>query len=181
MGLFDKLVAKLVGQTTPAPAPTASPAAQRTTAGFTVTITGPAGPSVEVSDTEVAERAAAHAFVLTTDPLSLKTADEWWNEETHKRRRREGSEKAYAWLRPFVQLEVAKLPQLKAAQEWGPHSASAIAKELRALIREKRKVREPHHDLLMALYGVCVAADLGKSLSTVAWVTNSSSRCRRPM
>jgi DNA polymerase-3 subunit epsilon len=118
-----------------------------------------------VSDAEVAERVAEHAFVLTTDPPALKTADEWWNEETHKRRRREGSEKAYAWLLPFVRLDIAKLPQLQAAQEWGPHGAGAIAKELRTVIREKRKAKEPHQDLLLALYGACVAADLAKSVA----------------
>jgi DNA polymerase-3 subunit epsilon len=136
-----------------------------TTGGITVTISGPAGPAVEVSDAEVAERAGAHAFVLATDPPTLKTADEWWNEETHKRRRREGSEKAYAWVLPFVPLDIAKLPQLQPSQEWGPHAASAVAKELRALIREKRRAKEPHQDLLRALYGACVAADLAKSIS----------------
>jgi DNA polymerase-3 subunit epsilon len=137
----------------------------RPSGGFTVTITGPAGPAVEVSDTEVAWRAAAHAFVLTTDPPALKTADEWWNEETHKRRRREGSEKAYAWLLPFLPLDIAKLPQLQASQQWGPHGAGAVAKELRALIRERRKAKEPYADLLRALYGACVAADLAKSVA----------------
>lgn len=163
LGLFDKLVSKLTGGATPAP--TAVPSPQRTTGSFTVAITEPAGPVVEVSDAEVAERAAAHSFVLTTDPPVLKTADEWWNEETHKRRRREGSDKAYGWLLPFAPLDIAKLPQLQAAQEWGPHGAGAIAKELRPLIREKRKAKEPHQDLLMALYGACVAADLAKSVA----------------
>lgn len=168
MGLFDKLVSKLTGSASPAPTttPATAPASQRASGvGFTVAITGPAGPSAEVSDAEVAERMSAYTFVHTTDLPALKTADEWWNEETHKRRRREGSEKAYAWLTPFVPLEVAKLPQLQAAQEWGPHSATAIAKELRALIREKRKAKEQHQDLLMALYGACVAADLAKSVA----------------
>lgn len=165
MGLFDKLVSKLTGGVAPASAPVPTPPPQNTPGGFTVTFTGPAGSSVEVSDAEVAERAAAHAFVLATDPPALKTADEWWNEETHKRRRREGSEKAYAWLLPFMPLDIVQLPQLQAAQEWGPHSASTIAKELRALIREKRKSKEPYQDLLRALYGACVAADLAKSVA----------------
>jgi len=95
-----------------------------------------------VSDAEVAERAGAYAYVLTTNPPALKTADQWWNEDTHKRRRREGSEKAYAWLLPFVPLDIVKLPQLQAAQERGPHGASAIVKELRAIIRAKRKARK---------------------------------------
>lgn len=94
----------------------------------------------------------------------LKTADQWWNEDTQKRRRREGSEKAYAWVLPFVSVEIAKLEQLQAAQEWGPHSAGAIAKELRALIRERRKAKEPYQELLQALYGACIAADLSASL-----------------
>lgn len=160
MGFFDKLVIKLTGSSAQPPAPPG----QRTAAGFTVTISGPAGPAVQVTDAEVASRAAEHSFVLETDPPVLRTADEWWNEETHKRRRREGSEKAYAWLLPFVPLEIAQLPQLQAAQDWGPHGATAMAKELRALIRVRRKAKERHDDLLRALYGTCVAVDLGKSL-----------------
>ena len=95
----------------------------------------------------------------------MKTADQWWNEDTHKRRQRERSEKAYAWLLPFLPLEIAKREHVQAAQEWGPHGASAIAKELRALIRERRKAKEPYQELLLALYGACVAADLSASLT----------------
>lgn len=165
MGLFDKLLSKLTGGTAPSPStPPAAVVQPRTNTGITVTITGPASPSVQVSDTEVAERVHEHAFVLTTDPPALKTADQWWNEDTQKRRRREGSEKAYAWLLPFVPVEIAKLKQLQAAQEWGPHGAGAIAKELRALIRECRKAKEPYQELLQALYGACVAADISASL-----------------
>lgn len=165
MGLFDKLLSKLTGDAAPSPStPPGAVVQPRTTTGITVTITGPAGPSVQVSDAEVAERVREHAFVLTTDPPALKTADQWWNEDTQKRRRREGSEKAYAWLLPFVPIEIAKLPKLQAAQEWGPHGAGAIAKELRALIRERRKAKEPYQELLRALYGACVAADLSASL-----------------
>lgn len=165
MGLFDKLLSKLTGG--PAPTLATPPEAvvqPRMDTGITVTITGPASPSAQVSDAEVAERVHEYAFVLTTDPSVLKTADQWWNEDTQKRRRREGSEKAYAWVLPFVSVEIAKLEQLQAAQEWGPHSAGAIAKELRALIRERRKTKEPYPELLRALYGACVAADLSASL-----------------
>lgn len=62
----------------------------RLTDGFTVTITGPAGPTVAVSDAEVAERTSEYTFVLTTDPPVLETAQEWWNGETRKRRLRDG-------------------------------------------------------------------------------------------
>lgn len=129
MGLFDKLISKLTGGTAPPPSSQPSAAVQpRTTNGITVTISGPVGPSVQVSDIEVAERVHHYAFVLSTDLPALKTTDHWWNEDTQKRRRREGSEKAYTWLLPFVPLQIAKLEKLQAAQEWGPHGAGAIAK-----------------------------------------------------
>jgi DNA polymerase-3 subunit epsilon len=165
MGLFDKLLSKLTSAA--ASSPSTRPEAEvqpRPTASITVTISGPDSPSVQVSDAEVAERFREHAFVLTTDPPTLKAGDEWWNEDAHKRRRREGSEMAYSWLKPFVPLEIAKLERLKAAQEWGPHGASAVAKGLRSIIRESRKAKEPYQDLLQALYGVCVIADLSASL-----------------
>ena len=165
MGLFDKLLSKLTGGAVPSPStPPAAVFEPQTTTGITVSITGPADPAVRVSDAEVAERVREHAFVLTTDPPVLKTPSQWWNEDTHRRRRREGSQKSYAWLLPFVPMEIAKLKELEAAQEWGPHGAVAIAKKLRALIRERRKAKEPYQDLLQALYGACVAADLSASL-----------------
>jgi len=165
MGLFDKLLSKLTDAVVPSPStPPAAVVQQRTTTGITVTITCPAGPSVQVSDAEVAERVREYTFVLTTDPPTLKITDQWWNEDTQKRRRREGSEKMYTWLLPFVPVEIAKLKQLQAGQEWGPHGAGAIAKGLRALIRERRKAKEPYQDLLQALYGACVVADLSASL-----------------
>lgn len=166
MGLFDKLLSKLIGGAGPSPSTRPAAVVQpQTTTGITVSITGPAaGPSVQVSDAEVAERLREYAFVLTTDPPVLKNASQWWNEDTHRLRRREGSEKSYEWLLPFVPIEIAKLKELEATQEWGPHGAVAIAKKLRALIRERRKAKEPYRDLLQALYGACVAADLSASL-----------------
>lgn len=64
-----------------------------------------------------------------------------------------------------MSLDIAKLEQLKGAQEWGPPGASAMAKGLRALIRERRKAKQPHEDLLHALYGTCMIADLAASLA----------------
>lgn len=162
MGLFNNLISIFSATSTPTRESSTSPR----DGGFTVTIMGPTEQpsSVHVSDAEVAERAQAHSFVLTTDPPPLKTADRWWDEATHKRRVREGSEKAYAWLPPFVPIEVAKLEQLRPAQKWGPHGAGDLAKELRALIRGRRKAKQPHENLLQALYGACVLADLAASL-----------------
>ena len=144
----------------------AAPVAPRN-AVFTVTVAGPSGQgtNVQITEAEIAERARAHAFILKTDPPPLKTAEQWWEEDTHRRRTREGSDKAYAWLLPFIPLEIAKLESLQKAMQWGPHRASALAKELRALIRERRKAKQPHDDLLSALYGACVISDLSASLA----------------
>lgn len=165
MGLFIKLLSKLSGGTTPSllRAPVTVDKKQNTPR-VTATITPTVRPMVQVLDADVAERVSGYDFVLTTDPPSLKASEQWWNEDTHKRRRREGSQKAFSWLLPFISLEVAKLERLQSSQEWGPHGAKSIAKELRALIRERRKANEPIQELLCALYGTCIAADLSDSL-----------------
>ena len=176
MGLFSNLISKLTGGATGDPQScqnheevglARTPSAPEAHPSLTVTATfsGPTGRQVAISASAVAERAEQHSFVLTTDPAPLKTADQWWEENTHKRRVREDSDKAYAWLTPFVSLEIAKRPQLQEAQQWGPHGASGLARELRALVRELRKSKEPCNDLLRALYGACIAADLAASLA----------------
>jgi DNA polymerase-3 subunit epsilon len=173
MGFFGKLFAGFKGAAAGAQASAARraqdnaqapvPAPEREPT-FTVTYSMPDGPSVPVSDAEVAERVSQYAFVLGNDLPLLKTADQWWEEETQNRRRRDGSEKAYAWLLPFLPIELAKLEPLQTAQEWGPHGAAGLAKEIRVLIRERRKLKQPHDDLLRALFGVSVAAGLSDSL-----------------
>lgn len=164
MGFFAKLFSRPIGGSVlAANTKPEGPATSEVT--FTVTTSGPAEAVVEVSDSEVADRVNEHAFILDTDLPLLKTADQWWEEEVHKRRVRDGSEKAYAWLLPFIPLEIAKLELLKNVLQRGPHGATEIAKLLRAFIRERRKAKQPYTELLMALYGASMIADLSKSLA----------------
>lgn len=132
---------------------------------ISVTFLGLPTPMCHVTDTEVSDAVRAYDFVLTNTLPVLKTGDQWWNEATQKRRIREKSDKAYAWLLPFMPLEIVKLEQLQQPQQLGPHGAGQIAKKLRLLIRERRKAKEPHKDLLQALYGACVLADVATSLA----------------
>jgi DNA polymerase-3 subunit epsilon len=132
---------------------------------LTVSYTGPATPAITISEAEVTEVIERHKFVLTNELGPLKTADQWFEEATQKRRLRDGSEKAYAWLLPFVPNEVAKLDQLKAVLERGPNSVAGVAKILRQIIREHRKVKQPCDGLLHALYKFCVLTDFAKSLA----------------
>lgn len=131
----------------------------------TVTYSGPTEPAVTVSEAEVAEAIERHKFVLTNELKPLETADQWFEEATQKGHLQDGSEKAYQWLLPFVPLEVAKLDQLKPVLELGPNSAAGVAKALRQIIRERRKVKQPYDDLLLALHSACVLADFAKSLA----------------
>ncbi len=158
MGLLGKFVSLFSGSPETVPAPAVSSPQIR------VTITAPSLPAVQVSPAVVAEHVQEYSFVLTSDLPPLKGGDQWWEETTHKRRVRDGSDKAYAWLLPFMPMEVAKLEQIQRAQAQGPNGGAGIAKALRAIIRERRKTKQPHEDLLRALYGASVMADLALSL-----------------
>lgn len=172
MGLFDKLSAMFRGtlsQATASASPAAAPAPRASSpeAEFTlkVTVTGPTGPSVPVSPDEVATAMTRYQFVAGNQLPPLKAADRWWDETAHKRRLREGSEKMFSWLTPFVPVELTQALDLKAAKtEWGPLRAEALVKELRSVVRERRKLKQPHEDVLRALYGACVMGDLVEAL-----------------
>jgi DNA polymerase-3 subunit epsilon len=65
---------------------------------------------------------------------------------------------AYRWLSPFMPPELVNHLPIRAACPRGPHDFKAVAAALRALVRAKRKAKEPHPELLMSLYRVCLAA-----------------------
>ena len=122
--------------------------------------------SGKVSDAEVAERVQNYAFVPERELPALKAADRWWEEQAQKRRIREGADKAFAWLEPFIPSEAVRLEPFSALMQFGPqHGASRAQKELRALIRERRKSKQPWDDLLQWLYGTSVLAHFAESLS----------------
>ena len=154
-----------------APADTAGPPASSSpepvppVPSISVTVRGSFGPTVEVSADEIARGVSRYSFVPGNRLPPLAPSEQWWAEESHKRHMREGSEKQFSWLRPFVPVELVRSLSLRAAMtERGPLQADALAKELRAVVRERRKLNQPHEDVLRALYGACVLADLVESL-----------------
>lgn len=169
VGFLNKLVSKLLGSKSPvqAQAANSSPARPTSQSGMTVTVSysGSTQPALTISEAEVTEAVERHKFVLTNELGLLKTANQWFEEATQKRRLRDGSEKAYGWLLPFVPIEVAKLDQLKPVLERGSNSAVDVAKALRRIIRERRKIKQPCDDLLHALYNSCVLTDFAESLA----------------
>ena len=84
MGLINKLLSKLTGGATSSPLQsTAALDQQQNTPLATATINPPVRPAVQISDAEIAERVSEYDFVLTTDLPSLKTSEQWWNDDTH--------------------------------------------------------------------------------------------------
>jgi len=193
MSLFGRLISRLIGNSNPEspsavlPVAIAKPAVAQTSVAplqdsvqpkrgaipvptnrgfvFTVSMTGLSSNGDSVSEGELAAASAQYEFVLDSDLPSLRASDQWWNEDVHKRRLHEGSDKALAWLEPFAPVSLVQaLPLQSARTEWGPMQAAAIAKELRAVIRERRKAKQPHDELLRALYGACLLADFVKAL-----------------
>lgn len=132
---------------------------------MTISYSGPSQPAISISETEISEAVAPYDFVINNEIGPLKASEQWFEEVTQKRHLREGPEQAYAWLIPFLPLQLARLEQLKPILELGPKSAAGLAKTLRALIRERRKAKQAYDDLLRALYGSCVLADFSKSLA----------------
>lgn len=128
-----------------------------------------------VFEPEIVENIKHYGLVFTKN-IVLKTSYQWFEETTQWRRLKEGSLKVYTWLLPFLPLEIAKLSEFKHILDRGPKTASIIAKQLRALIRERKENLQPHEDLLRALYTSCVLMDFAKSLSSERASINSMAR-----
>lgn len=167
MGFLNNLASKLLGSNSPEQSANPSPAHPASASDLTVTVSysGATQSVATISEVEVAEAIERHNFVLTNELGLLKTADQWFEEATQKRRLRDGSEKAYGWLLPFLPPDVTKLEHLKPILVLGPNSAAGIAKVFRVLIRERRKAKQPNDDLLRALYSSCVLVDFAESLA----------------
>ena len=135
--------------------------------GFTITFTytGPERPEVPITDEEVDEGLDPYRFVLDNEPQALNPANRWFDEKAQRRYLKSGSEKALSWLLPFISIDVAKLPQMESILEYGPNSSTMIAKEIRQVIRERRKAKQPYNDLLQSLYNACVMSDFSKSIA----------------
>lgn len=121
--------------------------------------------AMDLPDEEIAAVASRFAFVLTNERPPLNPADQWWNEETHRCRIRDGSAEMYVWMEPFLPIDLAEQEQLHSiTMEWGPLQAPALAKALRERVRTCRMHKQPHEHLLRALYGACVMADFVQAL-----------------
>ena len=107
-----------------------------------------------------------YAFVLSNELANLRPEDQWWSADSQTKYIAEGSDRAISWLEPFVPLSLAKKLTWKPSEDnWGPWQLIALSKEIRALIRLRRKEKVPYLDLLQALYGVNVLASFLTALN----------------
>jgi len=167
VGFLNNFFSKLIAF--PNRAQSANPSSARpvSTSGITVTVSysGATLPGVIISESDVSDAVERYDFVLKSELQPLKAADRWFDETMQKRRLRDGSEKVYNWLLPFLPLEVARLEQLSKFLAQGPISAGGVVAALRALIRERRRAKQAFDDLVHALYNSCILWEFTYSLA----------------
>jgi len=126
---------------------------------------GPDVPEVEVTDEEIETRVKQYAFIFEDErPKQLKGTEAWFKERNHNKFLKTEPERALDWILPFVPQSIASLDRLRPIVEQGP-SGHLLMKELRALIRERRKSKEPYGDLLEAMYKTAVLCDFTETLT----------------
>lgn len=161
MNFLRKLLITLFGYEPPVQPPAAPSQAIVLAAEPSTTVISTPPPA----DSEETDDISAYAFVLAEEAAELEPADQWYLESTQKQLIRRGSAKAFAWLANFVPFDIAKLLNMPPIVELGPDAAAGMVKEIRGLIREQRKSKQPHADLLRALFGASVLADFSASLA----------------
>lgn len=115
---------------------------------------------------ELERRMQKYAYVFNDRLPAVETQDQWWNETRSSQAagdRKAGS--AHKWFEPFVPEVTASIELLLQKAAWGPQSLPDVIREVRALIRTSRKAKQPHEDLLKALYGSCLAVDFVAALT----------------
>lgn len=123
-------------------------------------------PAVLPSNSDLQERTEKYAFVFTNRLTPIKAQDQWWDEARYMQHVRDGKAgNRYKWFIPFLPDNMVGLESLLMKAAWGPQSLHYLLKEIRALIRTCRKTKQPHDDLLRALYGSCLAVDFVAALT----------------
>lgn len=126
--------------------------------GMPITLTASVMPEIDVQITEAEVTAALEPFlfVLSKELPPLEPVHQWWNLDVPRK-------SLPGWLTPFVHVPIDQAT-LPSATQSDLRAAADMARELRARIRLQRKAKQPHTELLLALYGACVAADFVKAL-----------------
>lgn len=113
---------------------------------------------------EAQEEMARYQYVLVPCTRPLSEFRPWCAPLTSDISSQRRSADAHDWLKPFLSPSVFDRTALDSLLRNGVANAKAIPPALRSIIRAKRKAKEPHRELLQALYGSCVLVDFVDSL-----------------
>ena len=182
MSLLDKFRATLTGspRTTTASAPAPQSGARKQSSpredpsvGLSITSDGdliistPGDDRFDfpVTPEEIAAWTSQYDYVLAAELPALERKHRWWDEGVQKKRLKANSGDAHAWLLPFVSAEAISREELQPVRGGSFRGIQFAIRNLRTSIRELRRQKQPHEELLQALYGLAVLAGFAKGLS----------------
>lgn len=146
----------------PLPSPPPAPAAPFVKLPVTVTHTD-SGSDIEVSDAEIAGRLQQYAYVMTSQTRD-RDFHPWFDSQEHQPAWEQRRSEAYRWLELFIPAEAIKSEVIHRAAQRGPGYPDQLLVAVRTLLREKRRNKEPHDDLLRALYETALLVNFLKSV-----------------
>lgn len=158
------VVLPAVAKATPNAASSTTPEREVSAGGISISFSVTTSSYIDlVSSEEIASALEGFRYVWESSERS-KPNDPWWEYQKHDKNLTDKLDTAYSWLTPFMPPELVNNISIRAACTRGPHDFKAVAVALRAIVRAKRKAKEPHRDLLKSLYHVCLAAEFWPTL-----------------
>lgn len=183
MSLFNRIKSAFLGsESTPpvdnSPPSTATPdCSQRSTVTVEAAFGGePARLSISISTSigesngaygataeQLSRKLDEYAYVFSPVVPAEESFSPWFSGDPCPLYAKQRDQTMGDWIHPFMSPQVAALPSVGPLISQGVNGHKRLAVALRALIREKRKAKEEHQELLHALYGVAVLCDLLES------------------
>jgi DNA polymerase-3 subunit epsilon len=127
-------------------------------------LTSPLAADTDATSPELRDELAKYQYVLAPCIRLSANFRPWGIPITSDSSVQRQRKNPHTWLQPFLPAEVFEPASLDQLSQRGVASAKSLPPALRALIRPKRKAKEPHRELLQALYGACVLVDFVESL-----------------
>lgn len=184
MSLFNRIKSAFLGSESSPPVADSSPivAAPDRSQRSTVTVEAPSGGepvrlSISISTSigesngaygataeQLSRKLDEYAYLLSPVVPAEESFSPWFSASPCPLNGKQRDQNRGDWIHPFMSRKIADLPSVGPLVSQGVNGHKRLAVALRALIREKRKAKEDHQELLRALYGVAVLSDLLESL-----------------
>jgi hypothetical protein len=120
---------------------------------------------IEPSKEEVSREMEKWMFVIKKNLDALQNSDRWFHEETQEEKRcRESPEFSLRWMKPFVSPADFEREEVLTIAVNGLSWSYTIMKELRKVVRQKRKEGSNYDETLLSLYGLAIVNSLHHDL-----------------